>query len=135
MNSYFRILIIAFYLNMMFGCGTQMGGVGPGMDPQEAVVKELGDLLRCGNGIPRQLDDLKSFESNFPVPYRAIKMGEIVVLWGIPMLGEGDAATKEGKLVAYEKEVPTVGGWILMTNGTAKKVTAVEYASLPKAAK
>lgn len=133
MTSYFRIIISALLFIMMLGCGGQMGGVGPGMDPQEAVVKELGDLLRCGNVAPRRLDDLKSFESNFPVPYRALKMGEIVVLWGIPMLGEGDAATKEGKLVAYEKDAPKAGGWILMTNGTVKKVTAEEYAAFHKA--
>ena len=36
---------------------------------------------------------------------------------------------------AYEKDAATAGGWVLMTNGTAKKVTAVEFASLLKAAK
>lgn len=135
MTSNFRIIISGMFLVMMLGCSSQIGGVGPGMEPQEAIVKELGDLLRCGSGVPKQLADLNTFETNFPVSYRAIKTGEMIVLWGIPMLGEGNAATSEGTIVAYEKDVPIMGGWVLMTNGKAKKVTAAEYALLAKPAK
>ena len=59
----------------------------------------------------------------------------MVVLWGIPMLGEGNAATSEGTIVAYEKDAATAGGWVLMTNGTAKKVTAVDFPTFRKATK
>lgn len=135
MTSNFRIIISGMFLVMMLGCSSQIGGVGPGMEPQEAIVKELGDLLRCGSGVPKQLADLNTFETNFPVSYRANKTGEMIVLWGIPMLGEGNAATSEGTIVAYEKDVPIMGGWVLMTNGKAKKVTAAEYALLAKPAK
>lgn len=135
MTSNFRIIISGMFLVMMLGCSSQIGGVGPGMEPQEAIVKELGDLLRCGSGVPKQLADLNSFEPNFPISYRAIKTGEMVVLWGIPMLGEGNASTSEGTIVAYEKDAATAGGWVLMTNGKAKKVTAAEYALLAKPAK
>ena len=134
MTSNFRIIISGMFLVMMLGCSSQIGGVGPGMEPQEAIVKELGDLLRCGSGVPKQLADLNTFETNFPVSYRAIKTGEMIVLWGIPMLGEGNAATSEGTIVAYEKDVPIMGGWVLMTNGKAKKVTAAECALLAKPA-
>ncbi len=135
MTSNFRIIISGMFLVMMLGCSSQIGGVGPGMEPQEAIVKELGDLLRCGSGVPKQLADLNSFEPNFPISYRAIKTGEMVVLWGIPMLGEGNASTSEGTIVAYEKDAATAGGWVLMTNGTAKKVTVVDFATFRKAAK
>ena len=38
-------------------------------------------------------------------------------------------------VVAYEKNAPTQGGYVLLSAGTVKKVSAAEFASAPKAGK
>ncbi|MFO0850400.1 MAG: hypothetical protein U0871_17845 [Gemmataceae bacterium] len=108
------------------GCGSDTGGVGAGLDPQEALLREVGDLLRTGERPPTKLADLTRFESNFPRAYQAIKAGDVVVLWNTPMLGEGDAAKGGGAPVAYEKAAPTAGGWALLASGQVKKLAASE---------
>ncbi|GEM_PF-3341903 len=131
-----NLILCAFIAVGLVGCGGgNSGGIGSGMEPQEAVVKELGDLLRCGTGKPTQIADLQPFESNFPASFNAVKSGALVVFWGNSMLGEGDSLKSEGKLIAFDKETETLGGWVLMTNGTVKKVSATEFVALKTQAK
>ena len=37
------------------GCGSNTGGVGAGLDPQEALLREVGDLLRTGERPPASI--------------------------------------------------------------------------------
>ena len=115
------------------GCGGTTGGVGPGMDPQEAVVKDVGDLLRCGSGKHSKLSDLFPFETNFPKSFNSIKSGSVVIYWGGSMLGEGEAGKGEEVIIAFEKDAESLGGWVLFTNGTVKKLTAAEFSASKKA--
>ena len=89
-------------------------------------------MICCGSGKPKSLGDLAQFESHFPKAFQAIKSGDIVVEWGIAMLGEGEAATSAGTMIAAEKDAKTSGGWVLMTNGIAKKATSAEIPGLIK---
>lgn len=38
-----------------------------------------------------------------------------------------------GDVVAYEKNTPTAGGYVLLTSGEVKKMTTSEFAAAPKA--
>jgi hypothetical protein len=55
-----------------------------------------------------------------------VKSGDVVVLWGTTLQGEGDVG-KDEIVVAYEKDVPTSGGFVLLSAGTVKKMTADEF--------
>jgi hypothetical protein len=70
----------------------------------------------------------------FPRAYEAVKSGEVVILWGASLKGEGDVGRDE-VVVAYVKSVPTDGGHVLLSAGTVKKMTAAEFAAAPKAGK
>jgi hypothetical protein len=70
----------------------------------------------------------------FPKAYESVKSGEVIVLWGTSPKGEGDVGNDE-VVLAYEKKVPTEGGYVLMSAGTVKKMTAAELNSAPKAGK
>jgi hypothetical protein len=104
------------------------------------VLNELHELLiaagRAKGRPPAQLSDLDSKKTLYPRAYEAVKNGDIVVLWGAPPKGEGSieqGGTQE--IVAYEKNVPTQGGWALFSAGAVKIMTSAEFNSAPKAGK
>ncbi|MBO0697639.1 MAG: hypothetical protein J2P46_04540 [Zavarzinella sp.] len=82
---------------------------------------------------PAKLADLKGAQTVFPHGYQAVKSGDVVVLWGAGVKGEGEAAGKGGEVVAYEKDAPANGGYVLLTSGEVKKLSASEFQSAPKA--
>ena len=131
----FPCLIAVFLLACGGGCSSNTGGVGPGMDPQEAVLKELADLMRTVTSVPAKIADLTKSEPMFPKSYSAVKNGDIIVLWGTPMMGEGSIGKGGGVIVAYEKAAPDAGGWVLKTDGTVLKASADEVKSAAKAKK
>ena len=135
MKSLRRLAVLAALLGFAVGCSSS-GGSGGSIDPTEAVFVELADLLRTGTKPPTKIQELAQHESMFPKAYQAVKSGEVAVLWGTPMMDEGDAASgKAGMLVAHEKTASSAGGWVLMTNGQVKKVSSGEFESLPKGGK
>jgi hypothetical protein len=99
-------------------------------------LRDVNDLLHAAAGVtnraPAKLADLDRHRSMFIHGYEAVKSGNVVVLWGAPLKGEEDVG-KDEAIVAYEKNVPTEGGYVLLSAGTVKKMTAAEFQSAPKA--
>jgi hypothetical protein len=126
---------ILFFACFLIGC-SRSGGIGPDMAPSQASLQELADLLRSIEGTlgrpPAKVADLSKMEAHFSVAYRAVVDGDIIVLWGTKMKGEGDSGSSEDKLIAYEKATPTDGGFILLNSGVVKKVSANDFGGLPK---
>jgi hypothetical protein len=119
------------------GCSSTDPGAASGQGPdREAVLHEVGGLLRTvageGGRPPRKAADLARSEAGFPLGYQAVQAGEVVVVWGARMAGEGDSGASRD-VIAYEKNVPAEGGWVLLQNGTVKQMTAAEFAAAPKA--
>lgn len=128
--------VVVLFASLTLGCGGSSNSVGPPQAPQEAALRDVADLLRAtiGDGkAPTKLTDLARLESLYPAGYQAVKSGEIVVIWGAKMAGEGDLATGPQGLIAHEKKAPTEGGWVLLQNGTVKQMTADEFKAAPKA--
>ena len=104
---------------------------------ETTTLQDVNDLLHMGSVAGRQpskVADLRPQESKFPKGYAAIKSGDVVVLWGTPLLGEGEVGPNE-KILAYDKDVPSSGGWVLMSAGTIKKMSSAEFEAAPKAGK
>jgi hypothetical protein len=131
-----RLLCVLLLSAAVVGCSSSTQGVGadPGKEP---VLHEVGGLIRLYSGEtgrgPAKVTDLAKYEQGYPLGYAAVQSGEVVVLWGAKVAGEGDAASAPADVVAYEKKVPTEGGWVLLQNGTVKQMKADEFASAPKA--
>jgi hypothetical protein len=49
------------------------------------------------------------------------------------MKGEGEVRSGGGEVIAYEKVAPTDGGYVLLTTGEVKEMTAAEFQAAPKA--
>ena len=119
------------------GCSSS-SGAGEAVPPATIDLQEVADLLRSAAGTgrtPTKLSDLAATQSMYPRGYEALKSGEIVVLWGAPIAGEG-AASEGGApkaVLAHEKKTPAEGGYVLLQDGTVEQLTADEFKAAPKA--
>jgi hypothetical protein len=69
---------------------------------------------------PQQLSDLtqKANEMISPAGTGALRRGDCVAVFGV------DPGKDSGAVLAYEKDAPTQGGWVVLANGTPQKMTA-----------
>jgi hypothetical protein len=120
---------------LLAGCSSGGGSGGP-TDEGYTLLQEVNDLLRAAAAAndrpPSKPADLDRHRDTFPRAHAAIKSGAVVVLWGTPFKGEGQVG-KDEAVLAYEKNVPTDGGYVLLSAGTVKKMTAAEFQSAAKA--
>jgi hypothetical protein len=135
-----RIVRVCFALTTVLGlsagCGSSGGGGSFEVAPDNGeryVLVELGEMLRNRmldtKTPPRSQAEIARYENAGPSAFNKIQKGEIVVLWGSnPQEGASD------KVLAYEKQTPQSGGFVLMQDGTTvKKMTAEEFKAAPKA--
>ena len=133
-----RLIAVALATSFALGCSSNTGGGGNSIAPQTAALQEVADLLRAASAdgrAPTKQADLTRFASAYPQGYQAVKSGEVVVIWGAKMAGEGEAGSAPKNIIAYEKKAETEGGWVLLQNGTVKEMTADEFKTAPKAKK
>jgi hypothetical protein len=78
---------------------------------------------------PQSQAEIARYENAGPTAFNKIQKGEIVVLWGAnPQEGASD------QVLAYEKQTPKTGGFVLMQDGTTvKKMTPEEFQAAKKA--
>ena len=133
--AWLRWVVVVAGFAALPGCSSRPPGVTA---PEFAELQEVSDLLHAAAGAagrpPARLEDLNRYQSLFPRGYAAVKSGDVVVLWGTPLKGEGEVG-KDEVVVAYEKAVPADGGFVLLSAGTVKKMTAAEFNAAPKGGK
>jgi hypothetical protein len=135
----FRIVLcftLTTLLGFAAGCSSSGGGgsfeAAPDNGERYALV-EVGEILRNrmldSTNPPRSQADIARYENAGPTAFNKIQKGEIVVLWGAnPQAGASD------KVLAYEKQTPQSGGFVLMQDGTTvKKMSPQEFQAAPKA--
>jgi hypothetical protein len=130
------LVVVACLGFFLPGCSSKPHNVE--VPPEHMLLQEVNELLHSttkGGRPPTKLSDLsREQQSMFPRAYEAMKSGNVVVLWGTPPKGEGDVG-KDETVLAYEKNVPTEGGHVLLSAGTVKKMTAAEFSATPKPGK
>jgi hypothetical protein len=131
-------LAIGLLLGLSAGCGSGKSGVDSNPSEEaykEASLGEVGDLLRNRKTEnappPKKASDLVRYRAGWPSGYKMVEGGSVVVIWGAPLQ---DGASD--KVIAYEKQAPESGGYVLMQDGmTIKKMTADQFKAAPKAGK
>src|SRR5438876_12428576 len=82
--------------------GTGGGGSGT-ITPEETALAEVCDLIRSVTGTtgrpPTKVGDFAKYESQYPSGHKAVKSGDVVVLWGVGVAGEGNAASAQELIV------------------------------------
>jgi hypothetical protein len=119
-----RDVLLLAGLALLAGCSSQPRGAGA---PQYGLLQEVNELLHAAQGgagrPPAKLSDLNRYKAQFPRAYEAVKSGDVVVRWGTPLKGEGDVGEDE-TVLAYEKDAPSDGGFVLMSAGSVKEMSA-----------
>jgi len=123
------LLLLTLAVVLTAGCG--------GSGPQSVASREQLDLkeiqeiyqlyVKNHQKAPSQLSDLtkRDYEGIYPGTVDALKKGRYVVVWGVN-------SKDSGTLLAYEKDVPTKGGGVVMADGTVKTMTADELKAAKK---
>jgi hypothetical protein len=137
MKAAFPSVMMTCVIVCSFPAGCSKSGPKPGpMDPRYNALSEVADLIRAtttGGKAPTQVSDFDKLESVYAYGHRAVKSGDVVVLWGGKVIGEGDAAKGGGEVIAYDKDAPVNGGFVLLSSGQVVQMTAAEFAAAPKA--
>jgi hypothetical protein len=133
--TFVRWLVLIASFGILSGCSSRPGEGAP---PVFGDLQEVNDLLHAAAGAlhrsPTGVADLNRYRSMYSRGYEAVKSGNVVVLWGAALKGEGQVGQDE-TVLAYEKNVPTDGGYVLLSAGTVKKMSAAEFSAAPKAGK
>jgi hypothetical protein len=138
--SLFKYLLIGLCAGLCAGCSS-----GPEPPDQEMIdLQEVKQVLhmaaRRTNRPPARLADLDPFQAKYQEAYNSVKSGDFVVLWGTPVLWgmpnkKGVNIATSEVVLAYGKNVPANGGYVLTSAGNVSKMTPAEFASAPKAKK
>ncbi len=89
----------------------------------------LGALPSDGVKPPKKLAEFLPLEPMAPMSAEFLKDGKLVYYWGSGLKTGGQS------IVAYEKEADTAGGWVLLEDGTVKKLPSEQFSAAPKAGK
>lgn len=122
------LLVLAAGLGVLAGCSSRSGGGGT--DPTLGELQRVYDLIRKAAASlgrpPGKLEDLSRYKGSYPLGYKVVESGKIEVRWGTKLKDEGDVG-KDEEVLAYEKDASTQGGYVLLSAGTIKKMSASEF--------
>lgn len=93
-------------------------------------IAEVYNYLRGEKlGAPASLKDLEPYIDTLGSAWAKLESGDIVLRYRVPFAASGSGAKS---VLAYEKNVPTGGGAVLLRDGTVKEMTAAEFKAAPK---
>ena len=118
---------------LLVGCSQKSEETDPESQRRKSELSEVYAIymqfIKTNQRSPKQLSEVNKseYEGIAPMGHQGLQKGEYVAVWGV---ADKDAGT----LLAYQKDVPTKGGAVLMADGTVKTMTADEWkAAAPKA--
>lgn len=129
MKTLFPILGIVILSVAMIGCGgTQSTGPNIPAGASEAIAETHALLLEStyGGAPIKSAKDLEQYSSRFSKSVKALKSGEVKMVWGKQILDNAKAP----QVIAYEAKAESGEGFAIKEDGKLYKVTA---ADLPKA--
>lgn len=131
-------LVAGLFLLNLAGCGESTPS-----DPKEAdesfALNQVAEGYRvytiAKKKPPTNIKELTELETLAGNGVEAVRKGDIVVQWGAPLpdTDEEPGHSPSTDVLAYVKDVPDKGGYVLLLNRSVKKMTAEEFKAAPKA--
>ena len=122
------------------GSGGGGGGGGGGLGQGERDRNDLKNLGLAYHNMdasspkpPARPEDLAPHVGNDQRLLGRLRSGEIVFFYNVRLVQMTAGAGATNTILAYVKDVPTNGGWVLFGDGAQRKITAEEFAKAPKA--
>jgi hypothetical protein len=131
------ILMMCSLAFLVAGCGGQNAPRTPDEWDQDNLT-QVGELYRhyqfTKKKPPQSFADLNAVRTLAGNGYESIRTGNVVLLYGatLPDTGEEPGEAGSDQVLAYRKEVPESGGYVLMLNRSVKKMTAEEFKAAPR---
>jgi hypothetical protein len=115
----FPLLLVA--LAPLAGCGS---GSAPALPVNQTQLRQIHAIyqlhIKNQEKPPSEVEDLARYEGVYPSTLKDLRDGKYIVVW--------DVKTKDsGTVLAYEKDVPTNGGTVVMADGAVKTMTADQF--------
>lgn len=132
-------LVAALLLGLTAGCGGGSTPTGPGSPEDSVMLQNFAEEYRMYSismkHPPRKADDIKVMKTLALSTVEAIDKGDLIVQWGstLPDLKEEPGQSTAPEILAYGKEVPEEGGYVLHLDRTVTKMTPDEFKAAPKA--
>lgn len=130
--------LVPILLGLAAGCGDE-GVPSAGAADDSLYLQTLGDDYRlysiAKKQPPRKVDDMKALQTIVSPAVEAARKGDIVVLWGatLPDTNEEPGQSPAPEILAYGKDVPEKGGYVLHLDRTVSQMTAEEFKAAPRA--
>ena len=132
MRTLLTSILILWVSITLVGCGSD-ANTAPVPPSNKDYLQELGDALKNLppdiKKAPGKMSELDAIEPLIPSAGTAIRTGSIIYVWGTSYQAGSIS------ILAYEKSAPEAGGFVLLQDGTVKKLTAQEFATTSKAKK
>jgi len=131
--------LVAVLLGLAAGCGDDGGLQTAGTAGDDVILQSFAEDYRMYSismkHPPRKVDDLKVLQSMAWPTLEALRNGDIIVLWGaeLPDLKEEPGQSTAPEILAYGKDVPERGGYVLHLDRTISRMTPEEFEAAPKA--
>lgn len=106
---------------------------------KEQSIKQVGDVyrnfIRDNHKPPTSVKDFNRYAQMAPAGCKAIRDGAVEVYWGVNLSDLSDAPSSDSaeEVLAFEKQVPTEGGTVLLKNRSVRAMTPDEFKAAPKA--
>jgi hypothetical protein len=122
------------------GCGSS-GSVAVEDDPVAvSSLTELGEAYRFytlkNKRPPQKAAEIDELEMMSPSGVIAARQGDVVVEWGANLTdveSSEPGAVKSDQVLAYQKQAPEEGGYVLLLDRSVKKMSAEEFKAAPRA--
>jgi hypothetical protein len=127
-------------LALATGCGEEASPTAGTTADESLLLQTLGEDYRlysiAKKQPPRKVEDMKVLQNIVSPAVEAARQGDIVVLWGAPLpdTKEEPGQSTAPEILAYGKDVPEKGGYVLHLDRTVSHMTPEEFKSAPKAA-
>ncbi len=131
---------MAILLGLAAGCGDGGSSSTAGTPDDNLILQTFAEDYRMYSigkkHPPRKADDLKALPTMALPATEAIRNGDIIVFWGaeLPDLKEEPGQSTAPEILAYGKDVPEQGGYVLHLDRTTSRMTPEEFKAAPKAA-
>jgi len=132
--------LVAILLGLAAGCGGGGGSPTAGTVDDNVLLQIFADDYRMYSiskkHPPRGIDDMKTLKTMALPTMEALRNGDIIVMWGatLPDLKEEPGQSTAPEILAYGKDVPEKGGYVLHLDRTTSQMTPEEFKAAPKAA-